>query len=204
MYIYTFYIVLLYLLRIQSLSPWGCKPPMKHQDISFKTCFWWQSCNHGSRCRQHSLKQLATHLAHKPTHLNTSHVCTILIPSSTSRGPLRKILNPQKGVWNHFPRGDPWHQRIAFRPLAACFGRVLEPTLRKSSLNPFILEPFCCQKKGIKNCIAKPTISQAQLSACFLCSHANPLFLCLNPLMNKNRSILSFSGKFRLVNLIFY
>jgi len=63
---------------------------------------------------------------------------------------------------------------------------------------------FLLSKKGIKNCIqGKTTISQAQLSACFLCSHANPLFLFLTPLMNKNRSRLSFPGNFRLVNLIF-
>ena len=48
----------------------------------------------------------------------------------------------------------------------------------KIILEPLHFGAFLLSKKGIKNCIqAKPTISQAQLSACFLCSHASPLFL---------------------------
>ena len=50
----------------------------------------------------------------------------------------------------------------------------------KIILEPLHFGAFLLSKKGIKNCIqAKPTISQAQLTACLLCSHANPLFLLL-------------------------
>ena len=62
---------------------------------------------------------------------------------------------------------------------------------------------FLLQKEGWRKYIqVKPTTSKAQLSACFLCSHANPLFLLLTTPIHGNRSRLSCSGNFRLFNLI--
>ena len=43
----------------------------------------------------------------------------------------------------------------------------------------------------------KKTISQAQLSACFLCSHANPLFVFPTFPINKQIQIVMF-GKFQV------
>ena len=75
-------------------------------------------------------------------------------------------------------------------------------------LEPLHFGAFLLSKKGIKNCIqAKPTISQARLPACFLCSHANPLFL-FHPISKPPQLIeidpdCHVSGNFKLVSLIF-
>ena len=101
--------------------------------------------------------------------------------------------------------GGPGDQLCGVRPLAACFGRVLDSNLGNQTYDSRTPSfwAFLLSKKGIKNCIqGKTTISQAQLSACFLCSHANPLFLFLTPPINKQTQIVMF-GNFKLVSSIF-
>ena len=42
------------------------------------------------------------------------------------QGPLRVILEPLQGFYNHFPRGAPGDQLDDVRTLAVCVGGVLE------------------------------------------------------------------------------
>ena len=120
------------------------------------------------------------------------------------QGTRRKILTPQKDVWNDFPRGnlginmDQW---IAFRPLAASFGRLLESYLPNSMIvEPLHFEAFRWPKRDqtlhpSKNHNLTGWISE--LSACFLCSHANPLFLFQTHQWRILFSSQWFSGNFR-------
>ena len=95
-----------------------------------------------------------------------------------------------------FSGGGPGDQLCWVRPLAACFGRVLDSNLGNQAYDSRTPSfwAFLLSKKGIKNCIqGKTTISQAQLSACFL---------FLTPPINKQTQIVMF-GNFRLVSSIF-
>jgi hypothetical protein len=99
-------------------------------------------------------------------------------------GTLEEDFKPPKKVTEMiFPGGCPGDQRIAFRPLAACFGSVLESNQAYNPRTPSFCSLSVVKKKGITHCIqAKPTISQTQLSTCFPC---NPLFLFLTPKLIK-------------------
>ena len=118
-------------------------------------------------------------------------------------GTLEGDFRTPKGFLEWFYQGGgPGDQLDDVRTLRVCFWRVLESYLLTSRKHLYF-GACLFAKNGIKNCIPTITsISVAQLSACFLCSHANPLFLFLIPPINKQIQIAMF-GKFQVCQFSF-
>jgi hypothetical protein len=99
-------------------------------------------------------------------------------------GTLEENFRPPKRVWNDFPRGGLGINEWFLDLWQLVLGRFWNQIFGSQAFDPRTpwFWSLSVVKKRIKNCIqAKSTISQAQLSACFFCSHANPLSLFLTP-----------------------
>ena len=117
------------------------------------------------------------------------------------QGPLRKILDPWKRVSEMVFAGGALGINLMMLDLwqlvLGGFWNLILGYQAYDLRTPSFWSLSVVKKRNQKLHPRKNPISQAQLSACFLCSHANPLFVFPTFPINKQIQIVMF-GKFQV------